>query len=125
MSKSHVAKDCISKYSCRKKDCGKKHHTLLYEDKKANINTSSHNTSQIQNVVTYLRVLPVIVTSSSNQVKTNALLDTGSDSTLITSKLAKQLNLKGINQKLEISNVISKTIPSKLVNFSVSSNHYP
>ena len=71
--------------------------------------------------------LPVIVTNGSNQVKTSALLDTGSDSVLITSELAKQLNPKGISQKLKISNVISspKTILSKLVNFSVLSNHHP
>ena len=94
VSKSHVAKDCISKYSCGKEGCGKKHHNLLHEDKKANIN--SCNTLQIQNAVTYLQVLPVIVTNGSNQVKTKALLDTGSDTTLITAELAKQLNLKGI-----------------------------
>ena len=41
MSKSHVAKDGIFNYSCRKENCGKKHHTLLNEYKKANINTSS------------------------------------------------------------------------------------
>ena len=71
--------------------------------------------------------LPVIVTNGSNQVKTSTLLDTGSDSVLITSELAKQLNPKGISQKLKISNVISspKTILSKLVNFSVLSNHHP
>lgn len=71
--------------------------------------------------------LPVIVTNGSNQVKTSALLDTGSDSVLITSELAKQLNPKGISQKLKISNVISspKTMLSKLVNFSVLSNHHP
>ena len=94
MWKWHVAKGCISKYSCRKEDCGKRHHTLLHENKKANINSSSRNTLQIQNVVTYLQVLPVIVTNRSDQVKTSALLDTGSDSTLTTSKLAKQLNLE-------------------------------
>ena len=46
---------------------------------------------------------------------------TGSYLTLITSDLEKQLNVKGISQKLEISNVIStaKAISLKLVNFSV------
>ena len=59
--------------------------------------------------------------------KANALPDIGSDTTLIISDLAKQVNLKGISQKMEISNVISaaKAIPSKLVNFSVSPNHHP
>ena len=78
MSKSHVTKDCISKYSCRKEDCGKKNHNFLHENKKTNINTSIRGTLQIQNAVTYLQLLPYIVTNGSNQVKTNALLDTGS-----------------------------------------------
>ena len=88
---------------------------------------SSPNTLQIQNAVTYLQVFPFIVTNGSNQVKTNALPDIGSDTTLIIADLAKQVNLKGIIQKMEISNVISapKAIPSKLVNFSVSPNHHP
>ena len=30
MSKSHAAKNSISKYSCQKKDCGKRHHNLLH-----------------------------------------------------------------------------------------------
>lgn len=48
----HVAKDCISKHSCWKEDCGKKHHTFLHEEKKANIKISSvvvrHYISRIQ-----------------------------------------------------------------------------
>ena len=59
--------------------------------------------------------------------KANALPDIGSDTTLIISDLAKQVNLKGISQKMEISNVTSaaKAIPSKLVSFSVPRNHHP
>ena len=88
---------------------------------------SSPNTLQIQNAVTYLQVSPFIVTNGSNQVKTNALPDIGSDTTLIIADLAKQVNLKGISQKMEISNVTSaaKAIPSKLVSFSVPRNHHP
>ena len=100
MSKSHVTKDCISKYSCWKENRGKKYHTLLHEGKKSNRTTSSGNKLQIKNVVTYLHVLPVTVTNGSNQVKNNTMLDSGSDSTLITSELAKQLNLKSICQTL-------------------------
>lgn len=117
----HVAKDCISKHSCWKEDCGKKHHTFLHEEKKANIKISSCKTLHIQNTVTYIQVLPFIVTNGSNKVKTNALLDAGSDSMFITSELAKQLNLKDISQKLEISNVMptAKTIAWKPVKRSV------
>ena len=67
--------------------------------------------------------MPFIVTNGSNKVKTNALVDAGSDLMLITSELAKQLNLKDISQKLEISNVMStaKAIASKPVKSVIKS----
>ena len=74
----------------------------MHEDKKANINTNSRCTLQIQNIVTYVQVFPVNVTNGSDQVKINALLIVGLDLILITSELA---NLKSISQKLEISAV--------------------
>ena len=60
-------------------------------------------------------------------MKTNALLDVGADSTLIREDIAKQLNLHGSSRNLEIHNALlkSKTVESKLVNFSVSSKDHP
>ena len=60
-------------------------------------------------------------------MKANALLDTGADSTLIRADVAKQLDLHGSSRNLEIHNafLISKTVESKLVNFSVSSKDHP
>ena len=57
----------------------------------------------------------------------SALLVAGSDSTLITSKLSDQLQIKGVKKDLDISNAISEpaTVVSKLVSFSLSSNYHP
>ena len=59
-------------------------------------------------------------------MKTNALLDSGADSTLIRQDIAKQLDLHGSSRNLEIHNAFlkSKTAESKLVNFSVPSNDH-
>ena len=56
-----------------------------------------------------------------------ALLDAASDSTLITSKLTDQLQIKGVKKDLDISSAISEpvTVVSKLVSFSLSSKHHP
>ena len=60
-------------------------------------------------------------------MKTNTLLDIGADSTLIREDIAKQLDLHKSSRNLEIHNEFlkSKTVESKLVNFSVSSKDHP
>ena len=54
-------------------------------------------------------------------VETNALLDTGSDTTLICSDIATKLQLKGENRKLNINSALShrKNVNSKTVTFDI------
>ena len=75
----------------------------------------------------YLQILPVKVSNGKRTVKTNALLVAGADSTLIREHIAKQLDLHGSSRNLQIHNAFlkSKTVESKLVNFSVSSKDHP
>ena len=69
-------------------------------------------------------MLPVKVSNGSQTqtVEVNALLDASSDATIITSKLADQLQIKRVKKDLNISNAISEpvTVVSRLVNFSLS-----
>ena len=55
------------------------------------------------------------------------MLDSGSDSTLITSDSAKILKLKGKQLKRNITNAISTSVSvtSKSVEFSICSTHHP
>ena len=60
-------------------------------------------------------------------MKVNALLDSGSDSTLVTKTIADKLKLEGKSQTLTMSNAVcssTKTI-SKLVNFHIFSPSHP
>ena len=59
--------------------------------------------------------------------RANALLDSGSDSMLISKELADKLNLCSGERSLTITNVMSTKlkIKSKLVNFSVLPNFHP
>ena len=60
-------------------------------------------------------------------MKVNALLDSGSDSTLVTKTIADKLKLEGKSQILTMSNAVcssTKTI-SKLVNFHIFSPLHP
>ena len=73
---------------------------------------------------TYLQTVPVTLTNSSRdiEVHTNALLDTGSDTTLIRKDITDKLKLTGIRRTMNISNAVTNTrkISSQLVNFIIT-----
>ena len=85
----------------------------------------SHNETISPN--TYLQIIPVIVSNGSKSIRTNALLDTGSDSTFVTSDISQKLNLQGKTQQISLCNVLSNkdTFNSKLVDFEISSMTSP
>ena len=125
-----------SKVTCRIDGCRKRHHMLLHETRKVIASQSiaekeiaqnnSIQTTAIQSK-TYLQVLPVILSYDSYSVRTNALLDCGADSTLVREDISKILQLKGKQKPLKIQNAFldSGQTESKLVNFTISSNHHP
>ena len=104
--------------------CSKKHHTLPHDESRVNINVSS-NISNTK--VAYLQVLPIYVLNSTRSIKVNALLDSGSDSTLVTKTLADKLKLTEKDQPLTLSNAVctSTRTMSKLVNFQILSPSHP
>ena len=73
---------------------------------------------------TYLQIVPVILTNSRRdiEVHTNALLDTGSDTTLIRKDIADKLKLNGIRRTLNISNAVTniRKISSQAINFIIT-----
>ena len=66
------------------------------------------------------------VSNGEKTFQVNAILDGGSDSTLI-SKTADKLEFLGNDFSLTVTNVLltKSKISSKLVNFSLSSSHHP
>ena len=91
-----------------------------------NCNKINKNPQQ-SNTATYLQVLLLTVSYGDKELSVNALLDSGSDSTLKSKSLADYLNLSGQGREIQFSNAISSTtkIKSKLVNFSISSDSHP
>ena len=129
-SKGHTTKDCICKLKCRANSSGKKHHTLLHRQDQRQVSISSsisHKKTNLPKTTIFLQVLPVKVSNGSQTVEVNALLDTGSDTTIITSKLADELQIKGVKEDLNISSAIAEpvTVVSRLANSSLSSKHHP
>ena len=108
----HLLKDCICSIKCRVDGCGKKHHTLLHIESphQATINF----TSKQDMLHTFLQV--ILVTTGHGA---NITVDSGSETTLITSDLAKILKQKGKQRQLNITIAISTSVSvtSKLVEF--------
>ena len=106
---------------------------MLHHESKSPVDTNAVvNNNQITNIPqkaekTYLEVIPADVTMNGKTFKANALLDAGSDATLITKDLADKLCLQGPKQNLRFMNAItsSKIVSSNLVSFSLSSPSHP
>ena len=120
--------DKQSDFRCREDNCNPKHHTLLHQKPKAeDLTINNWNIDRDIDNRTYLQIIPVTIHNNTNSVRTWALLDTGSDATLTSEEIADKLKLKGEMRNISVSNVMSmeNKLPSKLVNFSVSSNSHP
>ena len=110
MSKAHFRKQCKSKYRCKTDKCGKHHQSLLHENEPPGKRHPQENKCQTLPVLVNshhksnccLQVIPVILSNRSFKVKTNALLDSGSDSTLGSQDTAYKLRRKGENRQLQI-----------------------
>ena len=72
---------------CPVDGCGKKHHTMLYLE-------SPHQATGNSTIPHILHVKPVTVIYGGNTRVVNTLLDSYSDTTLITPELGKNSNTK-------------------------------
>ena len=123
---------CKSKRHCQVDNCQKIQHTLLHSERMPVPNSTDQIDSNINNIIereilsqTYLQIVPVTLTNSRRdiEVHTNALLDTGSDTTLIRKDIADKLKLNGIRRTMNISNAVTNTrkISSQVVNVIITS----
>ncbi|XP_066916601.1 uncharacterized protein [Clytia hemisphaerica] len=126
LSNNHLIKECPSKFTCTKDGCGKKHHTLLHRDTATTTDTPGSAKSMQCSTTnqTFLQIVPVVLSNGKYSIKTNAVLDSGSDSTLIRADTAEALHLSGKKETLRMSNVLSKetSLQSKRVCFNLESH---
>ena len=59
------------------------------------------------NCYRFLQIIPVTLINGGRSNKANAMLHTKLDSMFIATNIAKQLRLKGIDQEVSLSNVMS------------------
>ena len=135
MGKGHNIKNSQLNHRRKVANCNKRHHTLLHNDN--NTPPPATNPPPLvhqgppnnpnDRIKTFLQIWPVIIINGTKVVHTNALLDAGSDATLIREDIAHILNLRAENKTLEIGNVLlnSSSVQSKIVSLSVSSSLHP
>ena len=105
LSNTHLINKSKSKISCKIDGCKKRHHTILHPPNPLPTNPPATNITtdtdvHSQNAIdqyrsnrAYLQIVPVKLMNKHIVVETNALLDTGSDTTLLRSDIATKLQL--------------------------------
>ena len=110
---------------CGIQGCKKTHHRLLHIKpessnqnqtvRKESASQNSENgqrfvsegkrthTSHLARSVTGLRTVPVIVSSDTKRIKTNALLDDGNTKSYLNSDIAAELEIQTISQKVKVN----------------------
>lgn len=105
---------------CRQEGCGRRHHTWLHQDHRQPQRPSQdqpgcptslrENSSHIHsvNVQAGLGVIPVRCSMGSKQVIANALVDEGSDTTIVSERIMKELGIPRPKTKPVTINLVSK-----------------
>ena len=129
----HDYPSCPSKNTCNTSDCDKKHHTSLHDhfisvkkeegkddaaDLPATVDSDAsngvketHHSGHVRSKKkdTYLMIVPVVLRSPIGEdIFTYALLDDGSESSLLRKDIARRLQLIGVPQPLSVTTVVQK-----------------
>ena len=135
LQSSHSVKTCPSKRHCFTEGCQKRHHTSLHDSLKGKPPVKSKH-DEIPKLVdstvgvmkgnrhVYLQIVPVKVTNRLNHKSsyTYALLDGGSQCTIIKKSLCMKLGLNGRLEQLNVGTFKDdEKITTKIVSLNVSS----
>ena len=116
-SSEHRAKECSVRRGCGVDGCLKRHHPLIHGAAPVFVGAAVVGCSS---PTVLLQIVPLLVeTPKGDIVHTYALLDSGSQATLI--KLADEVGLEGSKEVLTLGTINSKEVskPSRKVSFSV------
>ena len=107
---------CKSKHTCSKNDCSAKHHTTLIQifheyflSNQTDRSKKRRKEDPKQNLnIKRIQILPVKVKTIGGRTTTYALVDNGSQITLIRDGFVQGLKLKGYKKTISISSVIDE-----------------
>ena len=99
--RAQLAKSCNLQGRCRIENCNRTHHLLIHGAAPVFVGTSSFETSAL------LQIVPINVQTPSGAVQTYALLDSGSQASLIVEDFADKIGLQGETSVLHLGTVNS------------------
>ena len=117
---NHVAHDCRSSYRCKAKECGRKHNTLLHEERLAaptqqqshqsNATIHSEESEEEEFEECLLMTSQVTLTGPTGKsITVRALLDAGSTLSIVSSKLMKFLSLKKTGKHVSVTGISARS----------------
>ena len=109
---NHNADKCSSKDKCFRPGCAEHHHTSLHDYFKKKIKDTDKEDTKVcmsktaKHQAAFLQIAPVKVKSKGGRfISTFALLDSGSESTLVRAEFLKRLDLEGKTKLANISSI--------------------
>ena len=113
----HMARECNSSFRCKAPGCGRKHNSLLHEERAGPpatptqqqqvVASAAHSETDEDEAECLLMTARVTLLGPAGQITVRALLDSGSTLSIITDQLAKQLKLKSTGKSVSISGIKS------------------
>ena len=101
-------------------------HTIVrlnHQTSKSHQQSEAAVNTQLRAKHTFLQIIPVKLSNGHIFIESNALLDCGSDTTLLRKDIAERLNLKRKLERLSVTSALSRShnIDSAIVSFDISS----
>ncbi|XP_024117364.1 uncharacterized protein LOC112138933 [Oryzias melastigma] len=135
--RNHLASQCYLKAKCQQ--CNQTHLEILHEVNSTSTSRSERPAPETIQPVTYyldpalrsscvlLKMVKVFLYNSKHRMETYAILDDGSERTIILDSAAQELHLHGQNEDLALRTIRQdiKTVKGKSVSFSISSTAHP
>ena len=122
---NHQFKECKSDSRCSVTNCKRKHHTILHQEASLTENKQASTNSCAGSV--QLGTIPIILKGPKGNVKTYALIDSGSDSTLVKKNLWDKVGLGGTPTSLRIRTMTGEqdvlSLKTTLVVYSLDEEH--
>jgi hypothetical protein len=123
---NHLAKNCQLRIRCTVEGCHGNHNTLMHRDTSLNLKTrlaTAHIGAVLgESKAARLGFIPVRLVSSTREVLTYALIDNGSDVTLVDDEVSSRLNLNGKSCKLNVRTLHgTRIISGKQVGLEIQS----
>jgi len=107
---NHRSTYCKSSKFCKEEGCSRRHHTLLHngwpqQQPQVQVNTAHAKHLNTAAGAVLLQTIPVLISGPSGEKEVNALLDLGSQATILNEDTAAELGLNGNSTSVQLGTI--------------------